>query len=411
MIRRVALAVSVVVLLSLAGFVFSPYHLEYAASDAEGTAIGSGDAYVVGPTDRVVPGDVVVYWSPVSEQFAATRVVATTDAGYVTATRVDRADQPGAASGPDGNSADTTGPDGESADTAGRDGESADTAGRDGESGDDTTFRRSITRVWVADRPEHAGRLVVDRTLVVGEVVAVAGEPIVLRGVGGLVPTIRTYDAVALSFALGLGAAALWARRRPRDRRNRALRLRDVFVPLFAFLLVASLAVTPLASTTHQLTYGIDVGGPTDPNSTGSLDLDPAGSTGSDSPDSVASEGRSVAGVQTVSLDRPAPPGMRYVVRSDDVTVTDSYVNASGVFVSVRLPEDPEPATADTRRVQVYPYLPWLPSWLLERLHDSHPALAVFDTAAVTVLPLILLGLLLDLRRALPPRIGNRPGQ
>ena len=179
-------------------------------------------------------------------------------------------------------------------------------------------------------------------------------------------------------------------------------------MPLFAFVLVTSLAVTPLASTTHQLTYGIDVGGPTDPTSTGPSSLASVASTGSDP---VASEVGSVAGVRTVSLDRPAPPGMRYVVRSDDVTVTDSDVNASGVFVSVRLPDDPEPAAVGTRWVQVYPYLPWLPSWLLEGLHDGHPALAVFATAAVTVLPLVLLGLVLDLRRALPPRTGDRPRQ
>jgi len=381
--RRLALALVVLVVL-FGAFVLSPYRVEYATAESEHTPIDAGDAYLVGPASDPGPGDLVVYWSPIEKRFGVAAVVDLTEGGYVTSTAVERRPAANASGAAGATSGDTTGRDA--------------TAVRSNASAGPSDAPGPEAGAWDGERPEHAGRLVVARSLVVGEVVTVGGRPAVVPGLGPAISLLRTYDAVALAFLLGAVAAYLvWNRRRSTAARSRerVFRLRDAFRPLLAFALVASLAVTPLAATTHQLTYRVDVdGSPAGPGSTMVM----AGE----------SEGGDRDGdVRTVGLHRPAPTGLSYVVRSDAVTVVDTRVNASGLFVSLRPPADPAAVAVGERRVRVYPYLPWLPSWLLTALHDRHPVLAVIATACVTVLPLVVLGLLLDLRRAFPPRTGS----
>lgn len=225
------------------------------------------------------------------------------------------------------------------------------------------------------------GRPPVPQEFAVAEVVTLSGRPVFVPGLGALVPFVRTYGALFVAFGLGLlSAYVAWTRtlvHAHARERLRGRRLGDVQRTLLVFVFVTSLAVTPLTASTHQLTLSENMGSSVRVVGTG--DIMAAGE-----------------GVETAELTRRSPLGMHYVVDTDSVTVQDWTVNETGLFVTFEIPRGPDAVAQNRRYLSVYPYLPTLPFEWVQRLHAIHPLLAIVSTSLVFVVPLWIVGLVLD---------------
>lgn len=315
---RGQVAVVVVVLLSLllVAPAASPIRTGYVTSDSMAPTLEPSDGYfAVDPID-VTTGDIVVYWSPIRGEHVTHRVVGETAEGYVTK----------------GDNADRT--------------------------------------------DQQTGYPPVPRSAVVGEVLTVGGNPVVLPGLGAVVPAIQRYRIAVFGLLL-LAAAGLlvrvrrgWNAKRPG---RTVLRVRDVVEPLLIVGLVTFVAVTPLGAASYQLTYvaTADAGGeytiPVDETVT-----------------------------RNVSVEADRSPVTARVIRADGMTIVDSERNGSVTDLTVSIPP-PEATGSQTMTVNVYPYPAVLPRPVLEDFHDVHPVLAnAVSTALVFGALWILYRLALD---------------
>jgi signal peptidase len=302
---RGQVAVVVVVLLSLLLIAptASPLRMGYVTSDSMAPTLEPTDGYfAVHPLD-VTTGDIVVYWSSIRGEYVTHRVVDETANGYVT-------------------------------------------------KGDNS------------DRTDQAtGYPPVPRSAVVGEVLTVGGSPVVLPGLGAVVPMIQRYRIVVFGLLL-LAAAALLVRVRRGWNTTRpgrtVLRVRDVVEPLLIVGVVTFVAVTPLGAASYQLTYVAT------PDGGGEYTI-PVGETVT----------------RNISVDAQRSPVTTRVIRAEGMTILDSERNGSSTDLTVSIPP-PEATGSQSMAVNVYPYPAVLPRPVLEDLHEVHPVLAnAASTAAL----------------------------
>ena len=302
---RGQVAVVVVVLLSLLLIApaASPLRLGYVTSDSMAPTLEPTDGYVAVHPIEVTTGDIVVFWSPLRGDYVTHRVVDQTAEGFVT-------------------------------------------------KGDDNPSTDQAT-----------GYPPVPRSAIVGEVVTVGDSPIVLPGLGAVVPAVQRYRVVVFGLLL-LAAVGLlvrvrrgWSTKRPG---RTVLRVRDVVEPLLIVGVVTFVAVTPLGAASYQLTYVATTDG-------GGEYTIPVGETVT----------------RNVSIGAARSPATTRVIRAEGMTILDSERNGSTTDLTVSIPP-PEAAGAQSMAVSVHPYPSVLPRPVLEDLHDVHPVLAsVASTVAV----------------------------
>ena len=302
---RGQVAVVVVVLLSLllVAPTAAPLRMGYVTSESMAPTLEPTDGYFAVHPIEVTEGDIVVYWSPIRGEYVTHRIVDQTAEGYVT-------------------------------------------------KGDNSPRTDQAT-----------GYPPVPRSAIVGEVLTVGGAPVVIPGLGLVVPTIQQYRIVVLGLLL-LAAAGLlvrvrrgWSTERPG---RTVLRVRDVVEPLLIVGVVTFVAVTPLGAASYQLTYVATV------DSSGQYTI-PVG-------ESVT---------RNVSIDADDNPATVRVVRAKGMTILGSERNGSVTDLTVSIPP-PESAGPRGMSVNVYPYPAALPRPVLEELHDVHPVLAnAVSTGAV----------------------------
>ena len=319
LLRQAAVVVLLLLALLLVAPAASPVRVGYVTSDSMAPTISPGDGYVAIPAETVSNGEVVVYWSSARGEYVTHRVVGQTEEGFVT-------------------------------------------------KGDNN-----------AQTDQAAGYPPVPRTAVVAEVLSLGDEPIVLPGLGYLVPFVQTYRVLALAALLLAGAAIMIrerARRSVRRPGRSVLRVRDVMEPLFLVAIVTFVAVTPLGAASYQLTFVAspdDTGGYTIPVS------EPV--------------------TRTVTVNTPGHPITAHVVRAEGATIDARERRGSQTDLEVTIPP-PESTGPTVIAIHVYPYPAVLPQGTIEALHDVHPAVAVAGTVLAVFAPLYLLyRLLFDPRR------------
>lgn len=308
--RQAAVVVVLLLGLLLVAPTASPLRVGYVTSESMAPTLEPTDGYVAVPAGDVGAGDVVVYWSPVRGEYVTHRVVGEADGGYLT--RGDNNPQTDQASG----------------------------------------------------YPP------VPRSAVVAKVLTVGGGPVVIPGLGAVVPAIQRYRAVVLA-AIMLSAIGLLVRLRTTWKTHRpgrtVLRVRDVVEPVLLVGLVTAVAVTPLGAASYQLTYvaSQDTGGQY------TIPIDEATT-------------------RTVTVDATTTPITHHVVRAEGMTVVDRRPTADGIELTVSIPP-PAAAGPQATSVRVYPYLGVLPADLTERLHDVHPVAAILGTSGLLFAVLYLL--------------------
>lgn len=274
----------------------SPLQIGYVTSDSMSPTLEPSDGYVAVPSGEVEVGDVVVFWSSLRGEYVTHRVVEVTDEGLLT-------------------------------------------------KGDNNR-----------QTDQAAGYPPVQRSAVVAEVLTVDGSPLVLPGLGAVVPAVQRYRAL-LFVAILLSAVLLlvrvrakWGSRRPG---RTVLRVGDLVEPLLVVGFVTFVAVTPLGAATYHLTYVATEDG------TGGYSIpidEPA--------------------TRTISVHAPDSPFTTHVVRAEGMTVVEQEANGSSVDLTVSIPP---PGAAGPRgtAIRVYPYPGVAPQSLVERLHDVHPVVAI----------------------------------
>ena len=319
LLRQSAVLVFLLLALLLVAPAASPVRIGYVDSDSMAPTIEQGDGYVAVPAGEVETGDVVVYWSSARGEYVTHRVVGEAEGGFLTkGDNNDRTDQ-------------------------------------------------------------AAGYPPVPRTAILASVLTVGGSPVVLPGVGTLVPLVQTYRLVAL-VALLLAGAALLVRERARRGRRRpgrsVLRVGDVMSPLFLVAVVTFVAVTPLGAASYQLTYVAS------PDETGQYTIPVSESV-----------------TRTVTVDTPGRPLATHVVRAEGATIDAREARGGQTDLTVTIPP-PGSVGPTVIAVHVYPYPAVLPQGVIETLHDVHPVVAVAGSILALFGPLFLLyRLLLDPRR------------
>lgn len=318
---RGQVAVVVVVLLSLLLIAptASPLRMGYVTSDSMAPTLSPTDGYfAVHPLD-VETGDVVVYWSSIRGEYVTHRVVDRTADGFV---------------------------------TKGDNSQSTDQA---------------------------SGYPPVPPSAIVGEVLTVGGSPVVVPGLGAVVPAIQRYRILVFALLLFAAVGLLYRVRRgwntTRPGRT-VLRVRDVVEPLLIVGVVTFVAVTPLGAASYQLTYV---------------------ATAEDGGEYTIPVGETVT--RNISIDADRSPATTRVIRAEGMTIVDSRRNGSVTDLTVSIPP-PEATGPQGMTVNVYPYPSVLPQSVLEDLHDVHPALAnVASTVAVFGALWLLYRLALDPER------------
>jgi signal peptidase len=297
----------------------TPFRVESATSDTMAPTIGSGDAYVTVPADTISEGDIAVFWAPGEGEFLTREVLDIGENGYVVGTN-------GGATGVN---------------------ESA-----TGDMGENAT---------------PGDPRVVPRSSIVATVATVAGSPVVLPELGGVVSTLATYRTLVL-FSILLVLAALLVRRRLLARSSERvvmIRLRTVAVPLLAVIFVTCVAITPLSATSHQLTYSFDgTGGP------GPADGENA--------------------TRTAFLPTATPPLTQWTVSGETATVVNWTEEDGGINATLSVPP-PEAASRTEVTVRMFPYPEWVPPTLLSTAHGVHPIVGSLLGAVILVVPLWLL--------------------
>lgn len=288
----------------------SPLRIGYVTSDSMAPTLEPSDGYVAVPPGDVEAGDVVVFWSSLRGEYVTHRVVDQTDAGLVTKG--------------DGNQ----------------------------------------------QTDQESGYPPVQRSAVVAKVVTVGGGPLVLPGVGTVIPAIQRYRSLLFGAMLA-AALLLLVRVRARWRQKRpgrtVLRIRDVVEPLLLVGLVTFVAVTPLGAATYQLTYVATADG----SGQYSIPIDEAAT-------------------RNVSIHATDTPFTTRVVRAEGMTVVDREANGSSIDLTVSIPPPGSAGPRDTA-IRVYPYPSVAPQSVIERLHDVHPAVAILGTSGTLFGALYLL--------------------
>jgi hypothetical protein len=305
----------------------TPFRVETTASDAMAPTIGAGDAYVTVPADTVSEGDIAVFWAPEEGEFLTRKVLRVGENGYVVGT-------------------------GTNGEGIGANENETDEGMRNATTGDPR---------------------VVPRSSIVATVATVAGSPVVLPGLGGVIAALSAYR-ILLLFSVLLVLAAWVVRRRLLARssgRVVMIRLRTVAVPLLAVVFVTCVAITPLSATTHQLTYSFDGAGGPGP-----------------------SDGENAT--RTVFLPAATPPLTQWIVRGEGATVLNWTEAAGGINATLSVPP-PETASRTEVTVRMFPYPEWVPPSLLEAAHDVHPIVGSLLGSVILVVPLsVLYRLILD---------------
>lgn len=271
----------------------APVYLAHATSGSMTPTIDAGDGYVVVGAGDVEVGDVVVFRSAERGGFVTHRVVDRTDGGFVTK----------------------------------------------GDANDETD--------------QATGLPPVPRAAIEGKVLAVAGTPVVIPGLGGFVDAVSANGALALGIVVAVGVLVGIGDRRRRDPHDRSvLRVRHVVPPLLVGAAVLSVAVVVLASSSHVVV----------------LEGDGAG-----------------GGTATVTLRTDPGPLTHVVVDARGATVEERTVEGDSMRVTLSVPED---GTDGTSRLGVHPYPRTLPTRGIETLHAIHPALAAIGTVLAVLGPL-----------------------
>ncbi|WP_255151776.1 signal peptidase I [Halorarius halobius] len=332
-LRLLALVAVVAVLgvMLLAVPLGGPVQVSYAESDSMAPTLQPGDGYVVVPAGEVETGDVVVFWAPSRNEFVTHRVVGETAEGYVT-------------------------------------------------KGD------------ANERTDQAnGYEPVTRAAIVGEVLTVAGTPVVVPTAGRVVPVVRTFRSPIFAGVLLVGAAIAtraWKRSR-HDRPGRPVyRVRDVVVPLLVVGVLTGLAVTPLGADAYRLTYV-------------------ASEPGEPGAEVVVGEPTT----REMNVDVSATPFVQFVVDGEGLTVDRATATGDRLDVQVTLPPPARPGVHQAV-LRVYPYPGVLPHDWLVVLHRFHPLAAVLGSLSVVFGPLVAgYTLLVDGSRPIPALSGRRTGR
>jgi signal peptidase len=284
----------------------SPVHLAYATSDSMAPTIGVDDGYVVVDTESVERGDIVTFWSAERGEYVTHRVVGETDGGYL---------------------------------TQGDANPSTDQAG---------------------------GMAPVEPSAIRGEVLTVAGTPVVIPQLGVLAGLLSPWAMLALAGLL-VGHSLVTGGRPGRD----VVFPGDVLVPTFLVLAVGVALLTTAGGASAELRYRA-VENP---------------STAAEVP--VGESTTKQVGVQLVK-----PPFTHAIVESEGVTDEERTLGDRQARMTVSVPAQSDPgAVTGSVAVRAYPAtLP--PSWL-RGLQSIHPWLATAGATAAGFLPLGLAGLLL----------------
>lgn len=81
---RATTALTAAFVIALVALIVSPYTLSYVTSDSMSPTIEPGDAFLLGPSDGVTEGEIITYHSPVKSGYVTHRAVKVTEHGIIT---------------------------------------------------------------------------------------------------------------------------------------------------------------------------------------------------------------------------------------------------------------------------------------------------------------------------------------
>lgn len=286
----------------------SPVQLSYVYSDSMEPTIGQNDGYIVVPTEQINQRDIIVFRSQEREEYVTHRVVGRSDAGLIT----------------------------------------------QGDNNDITD--------------QAAGHPYVQREAVKGTVLALAGRPVTIDGLGVYVSLVHSQRLLILGIAISLiGGSVLFGGREHSHPRRSLVRVRDVIHPVFVAAIIGSTVIILTGAVSHELIYVAVDGG-----SSGSNTLTVGSAT-----------------TETVSINATALPLTHRLVSTDGMTITNSTRTVSTITANVLIP-GPTASGAYQTNIAVYRYPAVLPLRLVETLHSIHPAVAAGTTMSLMLLPLFL---------------------
>ena len=280
--------------------------------------IAEGDGYLLVPADSVEAGDVVTFRSPDGDDYVTHRVVATTPDGYVT-------------------------------------------KGDANPSSD-----------------QSAGAPPVSDGDVVGEVLTVAGAPVVIPNLGTAVRSFRANALPVTGVLLLLAIVTVGRSQGGRDRDRPVPRAGTLVVAILAVGLVAGTVAVAGGARTQGTEYVA-----TETPSGGSNTLQ-------------AGTNRT----ETYRIERRDSPLTRVVVRAEGMAVENVTRNATAVTVRTRVsaPDETGPFAV---RLGIYRYPAILPAGVTHWLVGVHPLLAAIASVAASLSPLTLVALTVDRKRPL----------
>lgn len=292
----------------------SPISVSYVYSDSMEPTLDEGDGYVLVPAGTVEEGDVITFYAPERDDYVTHRVVRKTERGYVTA----------------GDANPTT--------------------------------------------DQASGLGWVQRDQVVGEVLTVAGSPVVLPGLGSFVASVRGSAGWLLGLAVAvLVLGELWGARSGTTPNRKVLTAREVVMPVLFGALVASVVVL-LGSGQHtSVAYAVTADG--------------------NAARGVLQAGETVTRSHVVRVARPPftlavidTEGMTELGRSVHRT-SDGLLVRSEVTLRTRIRTPESPGRLRTA-IHLHTYPLTLPPLLIRRLHAIHPAVASTGVVLPVFLPI-----------------------
>lgn len=337
---------ALVLLACVAVLLVTPVEVSYATSGSMAPTIEAGDGYLVVPTDTIQSGDVITFYSPAQDTYVTHRVVRVIDGRYVTK----------------------------------------------GDANPSTD--------------QAAGRPLVTRGNVVGEVLSLGGVPLTVPFVGPTVTTIRGHPLLALIPLIG--ALALSRVHRDRFRPSQPVPRAGTVLRTVLLATVVLSSVFVLASAQHdRLPY----------RATANPDGGPGSVDGADSRYAVPVD-KSAIRTHEVQVNVVAFVHPQVIADGAHVletkTISRTAVSRFGIAglaerrtiaVTVRVPPSNTPGPAPAV-LSVYPYPQLLPRDALAATHAIHPLVATMATVGMVYLPVwVVVWALVDPRR--PLRITN----
>lgn len=327
MFKKLGLAALLLFVAALVAPAAAPVQISYVVSDSMSPTIATNDGYVLVDTGTVQEGDIITYYSEERETAVTHRVIAVTEAGFVT----------------------------------------------QGDANPSTD--------------QAAGYPPVQPTDVAGKVLTVGDEPLLIPNLGLAVGLLRSYWYLTVALPTGLVLYRLAGSVRSRER-DSVLRSREVVLTATLVAVIVGVALVSLAATHQTTVYQVTADGTTSAQTltvgeerTESLTV----RTAKTPVTYVVTETEGMTVTNTTTVDEPSDsPGTESGTLG---WLRTQLLEPETQNVTATVPAQTT-AEPHLTSVSLYPYPAVLPRGMVATLHRVNPLVAALSTVLVIVGPL-----------------------